>query len=118
MCSRGICETFEQCDQKNEVNSYAGLRYGKLRYRTIPIRVYTDASFGTNDDLTSQLGYVVLLCDADNNCLLLDFSSKKCKRVVRSILGGDVYAFTEGFDCAYMIKHDLGKLYDKKNHSK
>ena len=87
-----------------------GLRYGRLHYGTLHLRVYTDASFGTNEDLTSQLGFVVLLCDAENNCHM-DVASKKCKRVVRLILGGGFYAFTEGFDCVYMIKHDLQHLY-------
>lgn len=64
-------------------------------------------------DLTSQPGYVILLCDSSNACHFLDYASKKCKRVVRSILGGELYAFTEGFDSAFMLKHDLERIYGK-----
>ena len=91
-----------------------GLKYNGLDDDTLSLRVYTDASFGTNEDFSSQLGFVVLICDASNRCHVLEFSSKKSKRIVRSILGGKVYAFTEGFDCAYMLKDDLEGLYRKK----
>lgn len=69
--------------------------------------------FATNDDLSSQLGFVVLLCDASDRCHILDFSSRKSKRVVRSILGGEVYAFSDGFDGAFMLRHDLQVIYKK-----
>ena len=90
-----------------------GLTYGKLDENSLHLRVYTDASFGTNDDLTSQLGFLVLLCDKEENCHILDLASKKCKRVVCFTLGVEGYAFTEGFDSAYMIRHDLEHMYGK-----
>ena len=87
------------------------LRYEPLDISTLHIRAYVDASFATNDDHSSQLGYVILLCDAMDRCHFLDFASKKCKRVVRSIMAGEIYAFAEGFDYAYAIKHTLEKVY-------
>lgn len=50
-----------------------GLIYGRVAENTLHLGVYTDASLGTNDDLTSQLGFLVLLCDADDYCHILDF---------------------------------------------
>ncbi|CDF33317.1 unnamed protein product [Chondrus crispus] len=89
------------------------LRFDHLDESTLQLRAYTDASFGANEDFSSQLGYIVLLCDSSNRCHILDFASKKSKRIVRCILGGEVYAFTEGFDCAFVLRHDLQKLYGR-----
>ena len=88
-----------------------GLKYGKLDENSLHLRVHADASFGTNDDPTSQLRFLVLICGKEDNCHILDFASKKCKPVVRSVLGGKLYAFTEGFDFAYIIRHDLERMY-------
>lgn len=84
-----------------------GLKYGKLKKSELHIRAYADASYATNDDLTSQLGYLVLLCDHSDNCHVLDYASRKSKRVVRSIMGGETYAFMDAFDLAFVIKTDL-----------
>lgn len=54
--------------------------------------------------------YNVLLYDATNRYHILDFASRKCKRVIRSIFDGEVYAFAEGFDCAFKILHDLESM--------
>ena len=54
-----------------------GLRYEKLDEATLHPLVYTDASFGTNDDLTSQLGYLVLLhCGGKVPGTTIRFASK------------------------------------------
>lgn len=86
----------------------------KTRQRLLHVRVYADASFAGNDYLSSQLGFIVLLCDKHDYEHILDYSSKKSKRVVRSILGGEVYAFADGFERAFMLRHDLQTIYRKK----
>ena len=87
------------------------LRYTKLERESLHLRVYADASFASNDDLSSQLGYVVLLCDAEDRCHVLTYVSKKARRIVRSIMAGEVYAFADAFDAAYILKHDLERVY-------
>lgn len=89
-----------------------GLRFSRLNLDELHIRAYADASYATNDDLSSQLGYIVLLCDNSNACHVLDYASKKSKRVVRSIMGGEVYAFMDAFDMAFVIKKDLERVLD------
>lgn len=69
---------------------YRPLRRGSLR-----LKVYADASFASSDDGSSQLGYLILLCDDHEACHVLAFSSKKSRRVVRPILAGEVYALLE-----------------------
>lgn len=78
---------------------------------TLHLRAYSDASFANNDELSSQRGYIVLLSDGDNNCHVLSYSSKKARRVVRSIMAGEVYAFADAFDTAFILKHDLERIY-------
>ena len=90
------------------------LTYETLDTSTLHIRAFFDASFATNEDHSSQLGYVILLRNANDRCHFLDFASKKCKRVVRSIMAGEIYAFAEGFDCAYAIKHTMERIYGRR----
>ena len=47
---------------------------------------YADASFANNRDLSSQLGYVVLLKDKNNRAAIVNYGSWKCRRVTRSVL--------------------------------
>lgn len=90
------------------------LNHGFIDRRTLYISTYTDSYFATNDDHSSQLGNVILLCDDTDRCHILDYASNNCKRVVTSSMGGETYTFTEGFDCAYATKHTFGKLYRQK----
>ena len=94
--------------------SQISLRFGMLHEKSLHIRVYADASFGTIGDFTSQIGFIISLCNKNNQSHILDYSSRKSKRVVRSILGADLYAFSDGFDAAYMIRHDLQVLFRRK----
>ena len=90
------------------------LQYAPLDKSTLHLRVYAEASFAGNDDLSSQLGFIILLCDKENRSDVLDYSSRKSRRVVRSIHGGEVYAFADGFDRAYILRHDLQMIFKKK----
>lgn len=84
-----------------------GLKYKKLHVDSKHIRVYADASYATSDDLTSQLGYLILLHDRYHNCHILEYASRKSRRVVRSIMGSEVYAFMDAFDLAVVVRKDL-----------
>lgn len=87
--------------------------YEALDEGSMNLRFYSDASFVTNEDQSTLLGYIVLLCGKDEMCHILDYSSKKCKRVPRFILGGELFAFTEGYNSAYMIQHDLQQIWNR-----
>lgn len=95
-------------------NPSRGLTFAKLDIDTVHLRVYADASFASNDDLTSQLGFLILLCDDENKFHVLDHSSRKSRRVVRSIMGAELYAFTDAFDTVANIAADLSKAFAKK----
>ncbi|KAI9038566.1 uncharacterized protein KD926_010611 [Aspergillus affinis] len=73
-----------------------------------------DVSFANNKDLSSQIGYVIVLADKGNasnttaaNANIVHWSSIKCKRVTRSVLASELYAITYGLDIAFAIKLTL-----------
>lgn len=85
---------------------YPALERGALR-----LRVYADASFAGNPDLSSQLGFVILLCDTSGRSHVLSYGSRKCKRVVRSAMAAEVYALAAAMDEAFTLRYDLEMLY-------
>lgn len=81
---------------------------------SLHLRAYSDASFATNSDCKSQLGYIVILSDKYNVANVLHFVSHKSKRVARSVLGAETYAFADAFDFSYCAKNDLEQILNKK----
>lgn len=75
-----------------------------LDQNTLQLIAYADSSFANNSDLTSQLRYIVFLCDAKNKCNVLHYSSYKSLQVTRSALGGEIYAFADAFNYAHTMK--------------
>ena len=95
-------------------HSHRGILQQKLDINSLKIIVYTDAAFSTNADHTSQLGYLIMLSDDSKKCNILHYSSSKSKRVARSVLGSEIYAFADGFDFAFCLKTDLEKILKKR----
>eukprot|EP00168_Porphyra_purpurea_P016741 TRINITY_DN552_c0_g1_i1.p1 TRINITY_DN552_c0_g1~~TRINITY_DN552_c0_g1_i1.p1 ORF type:complete len:862 (-),score=144.43 TRINITY_DN552_c0_g1_i1:471-2858(-) len=89
------------------------LVYPKLDRLTLRLHAYSDASFATSLDKSSQVGFIILLCDASGRAHVLSFRSKKSRRVVQSIMAGEVYAFSAAFDEAYTLRYDLEQLYGR-----
>ena len=85
------------------------LRYSKLDMDSLRLVSFFDACFALNADLSPQLGYLILLCDKHNNANVLNFNSYKSRRVVRSVMGGETYAFSGAFDISYTMRYDLKK---------
>ena len=85
---------------------------------------FVDGSFANNKDLSSQIGYVILLANeypvdssdqTDDTTIklrgnLLHWSSTKCKRVTRSVLASEVYGMVAGTDLAYAISSTLEQI--------
>lgn len=94
-------------------NPSRGLLQCKLDIDSVHLRVYSDASFADKEDLSTQLGFLVLLCDRHNHCNILHYSSHKSRRVVRSVMGGEVYAMADGTDFALTLRYDLERMLDK-----
>lgn len=101
-------------DTVNELksNPSRGLKMRKLDLSSLHIKAFSDSSFANNDDKSSQLGFIIVLADKLDNCNVLYFSSHKSRRIVRSVLGGEVYAFADSFDVAYTLKRDLESIME------
>ncbi len=77
----------------------------KLDPKSVYVRANTDATFSTNSDHSSKLGYIVLLEDEPDNGSLLYYASYKSRRVARSVLGEQNFAFADAFKFAYCPKN-------------
>lgn len=82
--------------------------------KSISIFVYSDSSFANKSHYSTKLGFIILLLDDSVYSNVLQFCSYKPKRFLRSVLGRETYAFADGFDQAYVIRHDLSKMLRKK----
>lgn len=58
------------------------------------------------NDLSSQLGFIVLLCYDFDRCHVFDYQIHKTESFVRSILAAETFAFGEIFDAAFSIATD------------
>ena len=87
-----------------------GLKFIKLDTKTLRLLVFTDASFANNEDLSSQIGYVLALTNATNKVNIVHWSSVKCKRVTRSVLASELYSTVHSFDISIAVKTMLDKI--------
>ncbi|KAI2619281.1 hypothetical protein GGR54DRAFT_647957 [Hypoxylon sp. NC1633] len=72
---------------------------------------FVDASFANHEDLSSQLGFLVVLANEtmceDSFAItgnLLHWNSVKSKRVTRSVLASEIYAMVNGVDVAMPLR--------------
>ena len=91
-------------------NLNRGLKFVKLDTNTMQLVVSTDASFANNRDLSSPIGYVIVLADATKKANIVHWSSVKCKRVTRSVLASELYGMAHGFDIGAAIKSTVDKI--------
>jgi hypothetical protein len=91
-------------------NAIRGLTFVPLDLNFLSLLVFTDASFANNRDLSSQIGFVIVLTDRNQDANIIHWSSIKCKRVTRSILASELYALAHGFDIGAAIKSTIQKI--------
>ncbi|KAJ5130346.1 uncharacterized protein N7515_006385 [Penicillium bovifimosum] len=105
-------------------NQERGLHFLPLDLSAARIFVFVDGSFANNRDLTSQLGFAIILANeemrSDEGTFkirsnLIHFSSTKSKRVTRSVLASEVYGMVAGVDMAYAISSTLKMVTDHLN---
>jgi hypothetical protein len=90
------------------------LFFQNLDINTLRIVAYSDASFANRADLSSQLAFVIILSDASRKRNVINYRSYKSRRVTHSVLGGEILAFAEPFDCAYTLRKDIEKMLGRK----
>ncbi|KAF2749253.1 hypothetical protein M011DRAFT_465695 [Sporormia fimetaria CBS 119925] len=98
-----------------------GLRYIPIDLMHAKLMVFVDGSFANNKDLSSQLGFILMLVnestDTDDTftirCNVIHYSSTKCKRVTRSALASEIYGMVNGFDMGIAIATTLRMIVER-----
>eukprot|EP00171_Calliarthron_tuberculosum_P004994 IDg4994t1 len=112
--SNRIRRRFNQFVEMCQKNDCVPLNFVALNMDTVHVAVFTDASFSTTEENKSQLGIVVLLRDASGCCNLVYASSVKARRRARSVLGAEMFALLDGFDCGYVVRELLERMLGRK----
>ena len=89
---------------------HLSLRMCKLDPENLHVRTYKDASFSINCAHSSELCYIISLADKHS---FAPFRYKS-RRVARSVLSAERYAFVDASDFACCAKTDLEKLLDRR----
>ena len=90
-----------------------GIWHHNLDPESLHLRIYSDSSFANAANLHTQLGFIVCLSDASNRCNILTYTSYKSRRIVRSVLGGETYAFVDAFDTGFILRHDISRILNR-----
>jgi hypothetical protein len=100
-------------------NPARGLTFVPLDIERTKLFIFTDGSFANNKDLSSQLGFVIVLATEQRTRDGHDFTiygnivhwnSIKCKRVTRSVLASELYGMVNGFDSAIAVSTTLQQV--------
>lgn len=91
-----------------------GLMFVPLDKLKIFISPFIDAEFATNKDLTSQLGFIMMLMDKELNGNIIHYGGMKSKSVTRIALAAELFALTYVFDVCSTICLSLNNMFEKK----
>lgn len=114
-----IIPTLDDCKELNKYikvcmdSPSRGLKFVKLDSASVSVSVFVDASFASNKDMTSQLGFIITLMDNNQTANILHYGSIKAKRVARSVLAAELFAMVHGFDISSTLRLTLNELYGK-----
>ncbi len=71
--------------------------------------IFTNSSFVNNNDLSSQIDYVICLTDA-THANIIHWFSIKCKRVTRNVLAVELFVMIHDFDVHSILKSIFIKM--------
>ena len=99
-------------------NMQRGLKFVPIDLKTASMYVFVDGSFANNKDLSSQIGYVILLGNETQlgegkvklRGNLITWSSTKSKRITRSVLASEIYGMVAGVDAGYSIATSITQI--------
>jgi hypothetical protein len=100
-------------------NAQRGLSFVPVDLTKMKLFIFTDGSFANNKDLSSQIGFLIVLGTerrtgkADNFELygnIVHWNSTKCKRVTRSVLASELYGMVGGFDNAIALSTTIKQV--------
>ena len=86
------------------------ITFPKMDVNTLHLTLYCDASFKNLPDGGSQGGHIVFLCDDEENCCPIAWSSSKIKRIVHSTLAAETLSLTDGTGTGIYVQSLLGDV--------
>lgn len=90
------------------------LRFRALDLSSVRLVCYSDAGFASHeDDLRSQLGFVIAMVDDAGRANVVAYASRKCRRVTRSVLASELLALVEGYDMAASLSTQLQEILNR-----
>lgn len=78
------------------------------------IRPYSDTSFESNIDGSSQIGFCVVLMDKYGKFSLQKYRSTKRHRIWHSAMAAEACAFAEAYDASLVLRHELEVISKRK----
>lgn len=85
----------------------------KLNPKTVRTVGFSDLYFASNNDLSTQLGYILFMIDANGNSALLTFKFYKLQRIAQSAMAGEVIVFADMSDNAVKISKQLSRFMNQ-----
>lgn len=98
---------------KRALKQSSCLTYLPLDLKALRACAFSGASFAGSRDQSSQLGVIILLCDAHNSCSIMRCSSWKRHRITRSALAAEAYAFVSALDFSFTLSYDIKRMIDR-----
>ncbi len=98
-----------------------GIRYIPIDLASAKVFAFVDGSFANNKDLSSQIGYELIIANGTSTTAtgnesftirgnLVHWSSVKSKRVTRSVLASEIYGMVNGLDMALAIGSTINMI--------
>lgn len=84
-----------------------GLKYKKLEKDTLEKVMNSDGFFSGSNDVSSQVGFIIIEAHKDQNASIIDYSCIKLRMIVRSVLGAEIFVLADACDAAITIQHYL-----------
>lgn len=86
------------------------MKFVALNLDTARIILMTDASFANVSAMKSQIGYLLLMADAEGRWIEIHYGTNKCKRIARSVMAAEVQILMHVFVHAYFVRDLLEEL--------
>lgn len=92
---------------------YMELKFFSIESQSIRVAVFSDASFPSNPDHTSRLGFVIVFADRHVNANILQYSSFKSKRFTLSLFVSKLFSALHAFDYVSTLRATINDFFDQ-----
>lgn len=88
--------------------------FPKLELSTLIVLGYSNASFSSNYDMTSQLGFITLLAHGTGSCVPSQFKYFKARSFVRSALAAELITCADQLDASFTLAEELRSMHPNR----